>query len=235
MAGIDANTPIPSAITLHQKSRVLEIAFADGSRARRGQLLVQLDDTLQKAQLQQAEAQASIARTNLQRSRELLAQNFVSQTAVDTHQTALDTQLQRRAALAEELCRDHAAAVGEEYAGFNLPRPPQGAGDGPSQGARLACQHLDLRFPRTRVRQERPLHELRQRLLVRRETPPEVQERLHQWWTQAAADAEFLAWARSTGSDPQPVMSLAESRAFYTRDVARYTALLKAFPEAARS
>lgn len=30
--------------------------------------------------------------------------------------TALDTQLQRRAALAEELCRDHAAVVGEERA-----------------------------------------------------------------------------------------------------------------------
>ncbi len=72
-------------------------------------------------------------------------------------------------------------------------------------------------------------------LLVRSETPPAVQERLHQWWTEAAADAEFLAWARSTGSDPQPVMPLAEARAFYTRDVARYTSLLKAFPEAARS
>lgn len=72
-------------------------------------------------------------------------------------------------------------------------------------------------------------------LLVRSETPPAVQERLHQWWTEAAADAEFLAWAHSTGSDPQPVMPLAEARAFYTRDVARYTTLLKAFPEAARS
>lgn len=72
-------------------------------------------------------------------------------------------------------------------------------------------------------------------LLVRSETPPDMQERLHQWWKEAAADAEFLAWARSTGSDPQPVMSLADARAFYARDVARYTGLLKAFPEAARS
>ena len=48
-----------------------------------GQLLVQLDDSLQQAQLQQAEAQAGIARTQLQRNRELLAQSFVSQSAVD--------------------------------------------------------------------------------------------------------------------------------------------------------
>ena len=70
--------------------RVATLAFQDGARVRRGQLLVQLDDTLQKAQLQQAQAQAGIARTNLQRSRELLAQSFISQSAVDQNSAALD-------------------------------------------------------------------------------------------------------------------------------------------------
>ncbi len=70
--------------------RIATLAFSDGQRVRRGQLLVQLDDTLQKAQAQQAEAQASIARTNLKRSRELLAQNFVSQSAVDQNAAALE-------------------------------------------------------------------------------------------------------------------------------------------------
>ena len=56
--------------------RVVKLGFADGQRVRRGQLLVQLDDTLQQAQLKQSEAQASIARTNLQRSRELLGAGF---------------------------------------------------------------------------------------------------------------------------------------------------------------
>ena len=32
MAGLDKNTPLPTEIKLHQKSRVLEIAFADGKR-----------------------------------------------------------------------------------------------------------------------------------------------------------------------------------------------------------
>ena len=32
MAGIDRETPIPSEIKLHQKSRVLEIAYANGER-----------------------------------------------------------------------------------------------------------------------------------------------------------------------------------------------------------
>ncbi len=69
--------------------RIARLGFTEGSRVRRGQLLVQLDDTLQQAQLKQAEAQASIARTNLQRSRELLAQNFVSASAVDQNAAAL--------------------------------------------------------------------------------------------------------------------------------------------------
>lgn len=69
--------------------RIARLGFADGARVRKGQLLVQLDDTLQQAQLQQAEAQAGIARTNLQRSRELLAQNFVSASAVDQNAAAL--------------------------------------------------------------------------------------------------------------------------------------------------
>ena len=70
--------------------RIARLGFADGQRIKRGQLLVQLDDTLQRAQLQQAQAQASIARTNLQRNRELLAQNFVSASAVDQSAASLE-------------------------------------------------------------------------------------------------------------------------------------------------
>jgi membrane fusion protein, multidrug efflux system len=69
--------------------RIRSLGFTEGQRVRRGQLLVQLDDTLQLAQVRQAEAQASIARTNLQRSRELAAQSFVSQSVVDQNGAAL--------------------------------------------------------------------------------------------------------------------------------------------------
>ncbi len=71
--------------------RIAKLGFADGARVQRGQLLVQLDDTLQQAQLKQADAQASIARTRLQRNRELLGQGFVSQSAVD--QSLADLQV----------------------------------------------------------------------------------------------------------------------------------------------
>ena len=80
--------------------RVAALGFADGQRIKRGQVLLRLDDTLQLAQLKQAEAQASIARTNLQRSRELVAQGFVSQSAVDQNAAALEVA-QAQVALAQ--------------------------------------------------------------------------------------------------------------------------------------
>lgn len=69
--------------------RVVKLGFVDGQRVRQGQVLVQLDDSLQAAQLQQAEAQAAIARTQLQRNRELLGQGFVSASAIDQVEATL--------------------------------------------------------------------------------------------------------------------------------------------------
>ena len=66
--------------------RVARIAFADGAQVKAGQLLVQLDDTLQRAELSQAQAQLSIARANLKRNQELVAENFVATRVVEESQ-----------------------------------------------------------------------------------------------------------------------------------------------------
>lgn len=63
--------------------RVTKINFRDAERVRRGQLLVQLDDQLPQAQVQQAEAELSIARANHKRNQELVEQKFIAQRAVD--------------------------------------------------------------------------------------------------------------------------------------------------------
>jgi membrane fusion protein (multidrug efflux system) len=63
--------------------RVVRINFRDADRVRRGQLLVQLDDQLQQAQVKQAEAELSIARANHKRNAELVEQKFIAQRAVD--------------------------------------------------------------------------------------------------------------------------------------------------------
>ena len=103
--------------------RVAAIGFADGQPVRRGQLLVQLDDTLQQAQLKQAQAQASIARTNLQRNRDLVAQNFVSQSAVDQSAAALEVAEAQVALAQAQAARMRLVAPFDGVAGirvFNL-------------------------------------------------------------------------------------------------------------------
>jgi membrane fusion protein (multidrug efflux system) len=100
--------------------RIARLGFDDGQRVRRGQLLVQLNDTLQRAQLQQAEAQASIARTNLQRSRELLAQSFISQSAVDQNAAGLQVAEAQVALAQAQLARMKVMAPFDGTAGLKL-------------------------------------------------------------------------------------------------------------------
>ena len=69
--------------------RIAQIAFADGARVQKGQLLVQLDDALQRAEVSQAQAQVSIARANLKRNQELVAERFVAPRVVEESQAAL--------------------------------------------------------------------------------------------------------------------------------------------------
>jgi hypothetical protein len=54
-----------------------------------GQVLVQLDDTLQRAEVQQSLAQLSIAKANHKRNQDLVAQNFVAQRVLDESAASL--------------------------------------------------------------------------------------------------------------------------------------------------
>lgn len=63
--------------------RITQLNFTDGQRVKKGQLLVQFDDQLPLAQVQQSLAELSIAQANQKRNQELVAQNFVSQRSLD--------------------------------------------------------------------------------------------------------------------------------------------------------
>ena len=69
--------------------RVTQINFRDGQRIRKGQLLVQLDDRLQRAQVQQAQAELSLAETNHRRNSELVSKGFISRRGVDESAAAV--------------------------------------------------------------------------------------------------------------------------------------------------
>ncbi len=73
--------------------RITQLNFSDGQRVKKGQLLVQFDDQLPQAQVQQALAEVSIAQANQKRNQELVAQNFVSQRSLD--ESAANLQVAR--------------------------------------------------------------------------------------------------------------------------------------------
>lgn len=64
--------------------RITALNFKDGDPVRKGQIVVQLDDQLQRAELQQMQAQLVVAQSNLKRTQELVAANFMSQQTLDT-------------------------------------------------------------------------------------------------------------------------------------------------------
>ena len=80
--------------------RITQLNFHDGQRVRRGQVLVQLDDQLPRAQIQQSRAELSIAQANHKRNQELVAQGFISQRSVDESAANLEVA-QAKLALAQ--------------------------------------------------------------------------------------------------------------------------------------
>jgi membrane fusion protein (multidrug efflux system) len=69
--------------------KVALISFKDGAHVPKGQVLIQLDDALQQAELKQARAQVAVAAANHKRNQELVAKNFISQRGLDESAAAL--------------------------------------------------------------------------------------------------------------------------------------------------
>jgi RND family efflux transporter MFP subunit len=100
-------------------STITKVHFKEGQFVKAGQLLFTLDVRTDEtnvlkaqAQLQKDLASLADAQRQLARSRELLAQNFISQTAVDTNQTLVDAQ---KAVVESDRAAIKAAQVGLSY------------------------------------------------------------------------------------------------------------------------
>ena len=68
---------------------VSEIAFESGAAVKKGDLLVKLDTAQEEAQLHSAQAKLELAKTNLGRTRELVAKKAVAQSELDTAESTL--------------------------------------------------------------------------------------------------------------------------------------------------
>jgi len=72
--------------------RIVEINFQEGGKVSEGQVLVRLDDSVTKAQLQQAQANLSLASSQHRRAQELTKQGFISKQARDESASQLKVQ-----------------------------------------------------------------------------------------------------------------------------------------------
>lgn len=72
--------------------RVASIGFRDGAVVAKGAVLVTLDAAIQEAELAQARANLSLAKSTYQRNQELLGRKFISQQALDSSAATLGVQ-----------------------------------------------------------------------------------------------------------------------------------------------
>lgn len=100
--------------------RITALNFKDGGQVRKDQILVQFDDLLQQADLQQMQAQLAIAQANFKRTQELVAANFMAQQTLDTSAASLKVA-QAQVALAQaRLTRMAVRAPFDGTAGIRL-------------------------------------------------------------------------------------------------------------------
>lgn len=72
--------------------RISDIRFTEGQRIQKGQILVRLDDSVPRAEFEQARANFSLAKSNFDRSMELQQKGFISKQARDEADNAMKVQ-----------------------------------------------------------------------------------------------------------------------------------------------
>ncbi len=68
--------------------RIAEIGFREGQRVVKGSIILRLDQSVQRAEMQQAEANLALAKSRIERSRDLHAKGFISSQALDDAENA---------------------------------------------------------------------------------------------------------------------------------------------------
>ncbi len=68
--------------------RIAEIGFREGERVAMGNVILRLDQSVQRAEMRQAEANVALAKSRIERSRDLHAKGFISSQALDDAESA---------------------------------------------------------------------------------------------------------------------------------------------------
>lgn len=85
--------------------RVLRVRFESGATVKKGQVLVELDTSVERAQLASARSRKNLAAQTLKRSRALVAQNVATQAELEQNEAALDTASTDSSAISAAIAR----------------------------------------------------------------------------------------------------------------------------------
>lgn len=99
---------------------IVRIAAESGTAVKAGDLLVELDTTVEAAQLKSAEARASLAQVNLARAKELWGQQATSKSEYDAAEASARSAQADVAALEAQIAKKHVRAPFDGRVGIRL-------------------------------------------------------------------------------------------------------------------
>lgn len=129
--------------------RIAAIGFRDGRAVRRGEVLVELDAAVQRAELQQARADLTLAGSNFDRARDLFARKFVSQSSLDSARAQLEVARAGVALAQARLARMQIRAPFDGVVGIRSVSPGDFVKDGDAlvNVEDIATLKVDFRLP----------------------------------------------------------------------------------------
>lgn len=138
--------------------RIAAIHFRDGAAVRRGDVLVELDTAVQRAELQQARANLTLAESNFRRSQDLFARKFVSQSSLDNARSQLEVARAGVALAQARLARMQIRAPFDGIVGIRSVSPGDYVKDGDAMInlEDIATLKLDFRLPEQYLDRVRP-------------------------------------------------------------------------------
>src|SRR6266513_619851 len=100
LSSVGSISPVQGALVSAELGGVVsQIGFENGSVAKKGDLLVQLDASAEEAQLHSSEADLELARADLERSRDLAERKVVSRAELD----AADSKFKQKSASVDQM------------------------------------------------------------------------------------------------------------------------------------
>ncbi len=138
--------------------RIEAIRFRDGETVRRGAVLVELDAAVQRAELQQARANLTLAESNFRRTEDLFGRKFVSQSSLDDARAKLEVARASLALAQAHLARMQIRAPFDGVVGIRSVSPGDFVKDGDAliNLEDIATLKIDFRLPELYLDRVRP-------------------------------------------------------------------------------